>query len=103
MSNKKNKIIYSIECKNTKQAKIIYEFQRDAKNYINKQLPKHQNRTKWLNNNLDFLSNRFKYDFTNFTVEALLISSFSLPINLIQDIDDIKIVSFNGIKRNKIL
>lgn len=100
--DKRNKIIYSIECKNTKQAKILYEFQRDAKNYINKQLPKHQNRTEWLKNNLEFLNNRFKYDFSKFKVEAYLISSYSLPIKLIQDIDNITIVSFNRIKRNNI-
>lgn len=100
--DKKNKIVYSIECKNTKQAKIIYEFQRDAKNYLNKQLPKHQNRTEWLNNNLDYLNTRFKYDFSDFKVKSFLISSYSLPIKLIQNIDDINIVSFGNVKRNKI-
>lgn len=97
--DKVNKIIYSIECKNTKQAKIIYEFQRDAKNYINKQLPKHFSRTEWLKNNLDFLSNRFKYDFSTFKINSLLISSYQLPIKLIQQVDKITIASFPEIKR----
>lgn len=100
--DKRKKIIYSIECKNTKQAKIIYEFQRDAKNYIDKQLPKHQNRTEWLKNNLVYLSERFKYNFSGFKVKSYLISSYNLPIKLIQDIDDITIHSFNEVKRNKI-
>ncbi|MCF6129328.1 SEC-C domain-containing protein [Flavobacterium sp. AS60] len=98
--DKSKKIIYSIECKNTKQAKIIYEFQRDANNYITKQLPKHRERSKWLKDNLIFLGARFKYDFAGFKVESLLISSYQLPIKITQKISDINISSFNEIKRN---
>ncbi|KIX20705.1 hypothetical protein SY27_12495 [Flavobacterium sp. 316] len=100
--DKRAKIIYSIECKNTKQAKIIYEFQRDAKNYIEKQLPKHRNRTLWLRNNLTFISERFKFDFSEFRVKPYLISSYSLPIKLIKSIEDIEIFSISEVKRKKI-
>ncbi|HLP64257.1 SEC-C domain-containing protein [Flavobacterium sp.] len=99
--DKTKKIIYSIECKNTKQAKIIYEFQRDAKNYINKQLPKHITRSIWLEKNLAFLGSRFQYDFLEFRVESLLISSYQLPVKITENIEGIKIISFNEIKRKK--
>lgn len=97
--DKIKKIIYSIECKNTKQAKIIYEFQRDAKNYINKQLPKHIDRSKWLEENLNFLGIRFNYDFSEFKIESLLISSYQLPIKITQKVEGINISSFNEIRR----
>lgn len=97
--DKKKKIVYSIECKNTKQAKIIYEFQRDAKNYIDKQLPKHKGRSKWLQENLPFLSSRFNYDFSEFKVHSMLISSYQLPVKIIQDVKEISIYSFNEVKR----
>ena len=101
--DKHNKKILSIECKNTKQAKIIYEFQRDAKNYINKQLPKHNERTKWLTDNLTFLSDKFNYDLSDFKVEPYLISSFKLPLKLVQNIENVSIFSFNEIKQRKVL
>lgn len=99
--DKRKKIVYSIECKNTKQAKIIYEFQRDTKNYINKQLPKHIDRSKWLENNLTYLGSRFNYDFSEFKVESLLISSYQLPVKITQNLESIKISSFNEIKRKQ--
>jgi hypothetical protein len=38
--DEKRKILYSIECKNTKQAKIIYDFWKDIKNFTEKQTSK---------------------------------------------------------------
>ncbi len=99
--NKVKKIIYSIECKNTKQAKVIYEFQRDAKNYMEKQLPKHLNRSKWLKDNLQFLGEKFNYDFSDFRIESLLISSYQLPLKITENIEGIDIYSFSQIKRER--
>lgn len=100
--DKNKKIIYSIECKNTKQAKIIYEYYMNSKNYIDDKLPLHSNRKIWLENNLEKLSEIFKCDFTNFKVKSILISSYQLPLNLVKNIDSIDIYSLSEIKRKNI-
>lgn len=100
--DKNKKVIYSIECKNTKQAKIIYEYYMNSKNYIDDKLPLHNNRKIWLENNLEKLSAIFKYDFSNFKVKSILISSYQLPLNLVTNIDRIDIYSLSEIKRKNI-
>lgn len=98
----KNQTIYSIECKNTKQVKIMYDFSSDVKNYLTKQLPKHITRGVWLKENLDQLSQKFVFDLSKFEVKSIVISSFQLPIKFIEE-TPIPIYSFNEIKREKIL
>lgn len=93
----KNKIIYCIECKNTKQAKIIYDFQRDINNYLDKQLPKHLKRGKWLEVNKEQLNAKFNNSFVDYKVITLVISSFQLPVKFTNDIE-IPLYSFNEIK-----
>lgn len=100
--DKINNIIYSIECKNTKQAKIIYEYYTNSKNYIDDKLPLHDNRRIWLENNLNKLSEIFKYDFSDFKVKSILVSSYQLPLNLIKDIENVEIYSLSEIKRKNI-
>ena len=95
--NHKNKNIYCIECKNTKQAKVIYDFQRDIGNYLNKQLPKHINRGKWLEVNKEQLDTKFNKSFVDYKVITLVISSFQLPVKFTNDIE-IPLYSFNEIK-----
>lgn len=95
--NHKNKNIYCIECKNTKQAKVIYDFQRDINNYLNKQLPKHINRGKWLELNKEQLDAKFNKSFVDYKVITLVISSFQLPVKFTNDIE-IPLYSFNEIK-----
>ena len=97
--DKKKKIIYCIECKNTKQTKIIYEFSVSIQNYIEKQLPKHLNRIQWVKENKQILSQRFNFDFTVFSVKSLLVSSFQLPLKLIENVKDVEIYSLNELKR----
>lgn len=95
--NHKNKNIYCIECKNTKQAKVIYDFQRDIGNYLNKQLPKHISRGKWLEVNKEQLDAKFNKSFVDYKVITLVISSFQLPVKFTNDIE-IPLYSFNEIK-----
>ncbi|KQT30908.1 hypothetical protein ASG22_19630 [Chryseobacterium sp. Leaf405] len=97
--DKNKKIIYSIECKNTKQAKIIYEFTTNIKNYVEDKLPLHNNRRIWLENNLKKMSIEFKYDFTDFKVKSILVSSYKLPLNMIGNIKNVEIFSLNELKR----
>lgn len=92
------KTVYLIECKNTKQAKIMYDFQNDAKNYIDKQLPKHVNRGNFIKYNLETLSKKIGKDVIGYNVQPIVISSYQLPVKFIQDVP-IPIYSFTEIKR----
>ncbi|WP_299114101.1 hypothetical protein [uncultured Winogradskyella sp.] len=97
----KNKLVYSIECKNTKQAKIMYDFQRDVKNYADKQLPKHVARNDWLVDNIKQLSKRFNKNVDDYKVKSIVIASYQLPIKFLEK-TKLPIYSFNEIKRSQI-
>ncbi|MEK6152166.1 SEC-C metal-binding domain-containing protein [Flavobacteriaceae bacterium 3-367] len=96
--NKNKKVIYSIECKNTKQAKIMYDFQNDLKNYVGRQLPKHINREKWINENIEQVIQAFKLPDGDWSVESIVISTYQLPIKFMSKIP-IPFYSLNEIKR----
>jgi len=95
------KIIYCIECKNTKQAKIIYDFQRDIDNYTDKQLPKHISRGNWIEQNLNQVTEKFNFPAENYKVVTLVISSYQLPIKFIKE-SEIPLYSFAEIKHKNI-
>ena len=97
----KLKMIYSIECKNTKQAKIMYDFYSHSKNYIEKQLPKHLNRDKWLNQNRNKLQEVFSIEGEDYEIISLIISSHLLPVKYMQKIS-IHVYSFNEIKEKSV-
>jgi len=87
-----------IECKNTKQAKVMYDFHFDSKNYLDKQLPKHIKRGEFISNNLEQLSRKVNINLKGFTVSPIVISSYQLPVKYLHDIE-IPIYSFQEIKR----
>jgi hypothetical protein len=97
----KNLIIYSVECKNTKQVKIMYDFSSDIKNYLTRQLPKHITRGTWLKENLQQVSEKFNLDLSKFEVKSIVISSYQLPIKFIEE-TPIPIYSLSEIKREMI-
>ncbi len=97
----KKKILYSIECKNTKQAKIMYDFQNDLKNYFEKQIPKHLNREEWLKKNVNIVLEVFRIGSKNFKVKSVVISSYQLPIKFMKKTKT-PIYSLNEIKMNNI-
>lgn len=99
--DKKKKIIYSIECKNTKQAKIMYDFQNDLKNYLERQLPKHINRGRWIKENIEQVKNVFKLIEGAWVVESIVISSYQLPIKYMSELS-IPLYSLNEIKRKEV-
>ncbi len=92
------KIVYLIECKNTKQAKVLYDFHFDSKNYLEKQLPKHIKRGEFISNNLEQLSKKVNIDLKGYTISPIVISSYQLPVKYLYDIK-IPIYSFQEIKR----
>lgn len=95
------RIMYSIECKNTRQVKIMYDFQRDLKNYIHKQLPKHARRHTWLNKNQNKVIQKFNIKNENYKVISLIVSSYQLPVKFLNH-TELPIYSFNEIKRSDI-
>ena len=97
-----SKIIYSIECKNTKQAKIMYDFHNNIRNYISKQLPNHVKRDKWLKENTNLINEKFDISSSNYVVKSIVISSYQVPVKFTNDIT-IPIYSFNEIKEQNIL
>ena len=94
-------IVYLIECKNTKQAKVMYDFHFDSKNYLEKQLPKHIKRGEFISNNLEQLSVKINIDLKEFTVSPIVISSYQLPVKYFHDLE-IPIYSFQEIKRESL-
>ena len=64
-----------------------------------KKLPKHLNRIQWVKENKQILSERFNYDFTVFSVKSLLVSSYQLPLKLIENIEGVDFYSLNELKR----
>lgn len=99
--DKNEKIIYSIECKNTKQVKIMYDYHNDLKNYINKQIPKHLNREQWLKHNIEKVKNHFNLQKGLWEVKSIVISSSQLPIKFIYE-TPFPFYSLNEIKRNQL-
>ncbi|WP_350292678.1 hypothetical protein [uncultured Croceitalea sp.] len=92
------RIIYSLECKNTRHAKIMYDFQRDLKNYVTLQVPKHIRRHSWLSENQDKVIEKFGLRKKVYRVVSMIISSYQLPIKFLNE-TDLPIYSFNEIKR----
>lgn len=96
-----SKTIYSIECKNTKQVKIVYDFKNNIKEYIEKHIPKHLNREKWLRTNKSQIAKVFKFQSDEYQVKSLVISSYRIPVNYIEK-TSIPIYSLNEIKDSSI-
>lgn len=94
------KTIYAIECKSTKQAKTIYEFQMDLNNYTTKQVPKHEERNNWLIKNRKQIEEKFDLKNT-YKVRSIIISSHQLPIKFMQK-TKLKIYSFSEVKSKQI-
>ncbi|MFZ2283540.1 MAG: hypothetical protein WAV86_06665 [Lutibacter sp.] len=79
----------------------MYDFQRDIKNYTEKQLTKHLRRHTWLVNNIEQLSVKFNKKINNFKVRSIVIATYQLPIKFIEKVK-IPIFSFNEIKRREV-
>ena len=99
--DKLNKIIYSIECKNTKQAKIMYDFQNSLRNYLKKQLPKHEYRDNWLKDNIEKVLTAFNIENQNYKVKSIVVSSYQVPIKFIKK-TKIPIYSIQELKRGEV-
>lgn len=86
--DKNKKIIYSIECKNTSQAKIAYDYKCEIDSYLGVDgkeglIQKHVNRDSWLKANKTVVINKLELDM-NYEIQSLVISKNILPLKHIR-------------------
>ncbi len=97
------KIIYSIECKNTSQSKIPYEFHLEIMDYLGNGdktglIQKHINRDQWLQDNQDQVLQKLKLT-SDYLITSLVISNHVLPTAFLRNIA-IPVISFHELKKN---
>ncbi len=103
-----NKIIYSIECKDTVEARVIHEMKTELDKYLGRDgntgmIDKHVERHKWLNLNKErltsFITNTDKY-----IIKSVILSSNEIPIiYLAKEILPLPMVSFKKLNREGII
>ncbi len=102
--DKEKKIVYSIECKNTYQSKVAYEFHLEMKNYLGNHpnqkglIAKHVNRDKWLQENKSEVEAKLGLT-SEYLIYSIVISKHILPTKFISKLD-ISLLSFYELKRN---
>jgi hypothetical protein len=97
-----SKIIYSIECKNTNQSKVAYEFHLEIIDYLGKPgksglIEKHVNRDRWLKENSDQLLKKLQVDH-GYQLLSLVISNHILPTAFLRD-TPLPVISFYELKK----
>jgi hypothetical protein len=96
------KIIYSIECKNTGQSKVAYEFHLEIMDYLGKPgknglIRKHVNRDQWLRDNLEQVLQKLKVE-ADYRLISLVISNHVLPTAILRTIP-LPTISFYELKK----
>lgn len=72
----KNKILYSLECKNMATSRSFKEMVEEVgKLFDERWIDKHVVRDKWIKNNLDQLSARYKLQLQDFTVKSVFVTA----------------------------
>ena len=99
----KKHIIYSIECKNTHQAKVAYEFRMEINTYLGEPpkkglISKHINRDKWLHDNKKYVLSNLGLD-DRYKIFSLVVSKHLLPTRYLRPIE-LKIISFHELRKN---
>lgn len=102
--DKTNNIVYSLECKNTIQAKLTYDFKMEIDNYLGVNgkeglIEKHVRRHRWLEENLEQVKNKLSLP-VNPKIKSLVISNNILPLKYLKSVP-IPIVSFYELKSGK--
>jgi hypothetical protein len=103
--NKDKKIIYSIECKNTFQAKIAYDYKSEIDTYLGVDgreglIQKHINRDIWLKANKSTVIDKLALDM-DYEIQSLVISKNILPLKHIKK-TEIPIFSFYEVKSGRV-
>lgn len=102
--DEEQKIIYSIECKNTVGARVIHEMKTELENYFGRdgkpgKIQKHVERDKWLRNNTQSLA-QYVLNPENYQVKSIVLTSNELPVAyLTKHKSPLPIVSFQKLNR----
>jgi hypothetical protein len=102
--HKPSATVFSIECKNTTQAKNIHEMKTEMDRYLGREqgkgmIDKHVARHAWLSSNTNQLQKLFKVE-TSITVKSLMISSEVIPTPYIKSESlPMPIIAFQDLKR----
>jgi hypothetical protein len=108
--DKKNKVIFSIECKNMRWGRNSNEMANELRKLIgtdnnnnnNKSwIKKHLNRDKWLKDNLNLLVAEYQLE-PGFRVRSLFLTSKEIPTPYIRNME-IPFISFTKLKREGIV
>jgi hypothetical protein len=91
------KIVYSIECKNTHQSKVAYEFRREIDNYLGNDnrpgmIEKHVKRDIWLRENLKYMLEKLGLE-NDYRLVSLVVTRHILP-TISPNLPNIPILSF---------
>jgi hypothetical protein len=91
------KIVYSIECKNTHQSKVAYEFRLEIDNYLGKDgkpgmIEKHVKRDTWLRENLKYVLKTLRLE-DDYQIVSLVVTRHILP-SISPSLLNIPILSF---------
>ncbi len=102
--NDEQKIIFSIECKNTTGARVIHEMKTELESYFgrgdkSKKIQKHVGRDKWLAQNVKSLE-LFVSNPENFRIISFVLTSNELPVAYLKKHNSpLPIISFSKLKR----
>lgn len=100
-----NKIIYSIECKNTVPARIMHEMKSEMDKYLGRDedkawVHKHAKRNDWLKENKTLLKN-YVTNPEEYIIVSLIVTSNDIPLIYLKIKESpLPIVSFPSIRRN---
>jgi hypothetical protein len=97
------KIIYSIECKNTHQSKVAYEYRVELDNYLGIPpkkglISKHMNRDKWLQENKAMVLTKLGLS-EDYRIYSLVVSHHVLPTKFLASVD-ITLLSFYELRKS---
>lgn len=99
-----NNIVYSIECKNTVQSKLTYEYKMEFDNYLGLDgqeglIEKHIKRHKWLEENIKQVQAKLALPVKP-EIKSLVISKNILPLKHLKRVE-LPIISFYELKTNQ--
>ncbi|WP_293312323.1 SEC-C domain-containing protein [Pedobacter sp. UBA5917] len=103
--NKSKKIIYSIECKNTSQAKTTYDIYTEIRNYIGVadkkgMIDKHVKRHVWLTENLEEVKKKLDLE-GKFKIHSMVLTKHIIPTSYLHKVE-IPVYSYSDMLQKKI-
>ncbi|MBL7893862.1 MAG: hypothetical protein JNK50_01120 [Bacteroidia bacterium] len=94
------KVVYSLECKNTAESKSVHDFKADLDKYIEpggkEYIRKHVDRDAWLKSNIKML-NVYVKNVETYQILSVVITAFDIPLSY-SNLSPLPIISFPRLK-----